>query len=155
MLNKEQYILFEHQNQNTSVFIYLGQRAAFCNQYSNWWIAAKRWIVYFCMEIRSLIAVCVWCCWEVGAELGSVPALMIKNSSNKGRPKWKHSGKKSTWIYPYYMTDGAGNFPTQDEIFKKIVKPMEVKFRSKTSHWPKIPHRYARMNWERLLEMMK
>ena len=35
------------------------------------------------------------------------------------RPKWKHSGKKSTWIYPYYIADAAGNFPTQDEILKK------------------------------------
>ena len=26
---------------------------------------------------------------------------------------------------------------------KKIVLPMEVKLRSKMSHWPKIPHRYA------------
>ena len=26
---------------------------------------------------------------------------------------------------------------------KKFVKPMEVKLRSKMSHWPKIPHRYA------------
>ena len=32
----------------------------------------------------------------------------------------------------------------KDETFKKIVKPMEVKLRNKMSHWPKIPHRYAR-----------
>jgi hypothetical protein len=44
---------------------------------------------------------------------------MLKNSSKKGRPKWKHTGKKSTWVYPYYLTDGAGNFPTQEEIKRK------------------------------------
>ena len=31
----------------------------------------------------------------------------------------------------------------KDETSKKIVKPMEVKLRSKMSHWPKIPHRYG------------
>lgn len=44
---------------------------------------------------------------------------MLKSSTNKDRPKWKHTGKKSTWIYPYYLNDSQGNSPTQDEITEK------------------------------------
>ena len=44
---------------------------------------------------------------------------MLKNSTNKDRPKWKHTGKKSTWIYPYYLSDSKGDFPIQDQIKNK------------------------------------
>ncbi len=42
---------------------------------------------------------------------------MLKNSSN--RPKWKHLGKKSKWIYPYYLKDVNGNYPVMQEISDK------------------------------------
>lgn len=44
---------------------------------------------------------------------------MLKNSPNKDRPKWKHIGKKSTWIYPYYVQNSLGNFETQEEVETK------------------------------------
>ena len=36
---------------------------------------------------------------------------------------------------------------------KKIVKPMEVKLRSKMSHWPKIPHRYDHVSENHISEI--
>ena len=36
----------------------------------------------------------------------------------KSGVKWLHSGKKSNWIYPYYMLDDNGFSPCQDAISK-------------------------------------
>jgi len=41
---------------------------------------------------------------------------MSKKSND--RPKWKHVGKKSTWIYPYYIPDFNNNL-VQDAISSK------------------------------------
>lgn len=41
---------------------------------------------------------------------------MSKQSND--RPKWKHVGKKSTWIYPYYVP-GMNNNSTRDAILSK------------------------------------
>tara|TARA_R110001583_G_scaffold8965_23_gene42400 strand:+ start:3838 stop:4893 length:1056 start_codon:yes stop_codon:yes gene_type:complete len=38
-------------------------------------------------------------------------------SSN--RPKWKHVGKKSTWVYPYYIPEGTSTNCVQDQISQK------------------------------------
>ncbi len=43
---------------------------------------------------------------------------MIKTANNKERPKWKHVGKKSKWVYPYYVQDSFGKFPIQDAILE-------------------------------------
>lgn len=43
---------------------------------------------------------------------------MIKTPNNKERPKWKHVGKKSKWVYPYYVQDSFGKFPIQDAILE-------------------------------------
>lgn len=41
---------------------------------------------------------------------GAIHGFSGRNISKTStdRPKWKHMGKKSTWIYPYYL-NGAGN----------------------------------------------
>ena len=39
-------------------------------------------------------------------------------SSNPNRPKWKHVGKKSNWIYPYYVPSGSSN-KVQESIVDK------------------------------------
>ena len=43
---------------------------------------------------------------------------MTKKPSKNERPKWKHVGKKSKWIYPYYIMDRFGQFPTQEAILE-------------------------------------
>ena len=40
---------------------------------------------------------------------------MIKN--NPKRPKWKHMGKKSSWIYPFYVPAENETHPVQDAVF--------------------------------------
>jgi len=32
------------------------------------------------------------------------------------RPKWKHMGKKSGWVYPFYLKNASGVMPIRDEI---------------------------------------
>ena len=46
-------------------------------------------------------------------------------------------------IFDCYNISICKKGKVKDETSKKIVKPMEVKLRSKMSHWPKIPHRYG------------
>ena len=46
-------------------------------------------------------------------------------------------------IFDCYNISICKKGKVKDETSKKFVKPMEVKLRSKMSHWPKIPHRYV------------
>ena len=39
--------------------------------------------------------------------------------ASKNRPKWKHVGKKSTWIFPYFLLADSSTNCVQDEISEK------------------------------------
>lgn len=43
-------------------------------------------------------------------------------SQSKSRPKWKHMGKKTSWVYPLYCIDQSGSTP----VFEKIQELKEV-----------------------------
>jgi len=43
----------------------------------------------------------------------------MSGRSNSKRPKWKHVGKKSKWIYPFYVPFGGKIHPIQDAILSK------------------------------------
>ena len=42
--------------------------------------------------------------------------------NSKNRPKWKHMGKKTSWVYPLYCLDDSGFNP----IFSSIISSKEV-----------------------------
>jgi len=35
------------------------------------------------------------------------------------RPKWKHVGRKSSWVYPLYVKDSKGKLPIMEEILSR------------------------------------
>ena len=41
-----------------------------------------------------------------------------RDMTNKRDAKWKHIGVKKNWLYPLYVKDKDGSFPTQDAIKK-------------------------------------
>lgn len=48
---------------------------------------------------------------------GKAHGLAGRDLSNKdGRPKWKHKGKKTKWVYPYYSFDSFSSNVCQDSI---------------------------------------
>lgn len=55
-------------------------------------------------------------------EYGEIHGLSgrdLSTKSNTNRPKWKHVGKTSNWVYPFYLENKLGVFPTQEAIKKE------------------------------------
>ncbi len=49
-------------------------------------------------------------------ELNQIHGFSGRDMSNRANaPKWKHIGRKSKWLYPYYVSHN-GTFPTQEGI---------------------------------------
>lgn len=42
-----------------------------------------------------------------------------KNQENDDYPKWIHLGRKTSWIYPFFMQDENGKYPCQQDIFDR------------------------------------
>lgn len=54
-------------------------------------------------------------------KLGSIHGFSGRDMSavSSDRPKWKHIGKKSTWIYPYHLPGGLSSNCVQGQISSK------------------------------------
>lgn len=54
-------------------------------------------------------------------KLGDIHGFSGRDMSTKSseRPKWKHVGKKSSWIYPYFLPDDSSINRVQSEISDK------------------------------------
>ena len=52
-------------------------------------------------------------------EHGQIHGFSGRDMSNRENvPKWKHLGRKTKWVYPYYI-EGSKGFPVQDAIEKE------------------------------------
>jgi len=52
-------------------------------------------------------------------EIHGVSGRDVGNTSNSARPKWKHVGKTSNWVYPLYLKNNIGNSPCYESIISK------------------------------------
>lgn len=52
-------------------------------------------------------------------EIHGLSGRDLSKRENSNRPKWKHSGKTSSWVYPLYLKDADGSFPTRESIDSK------------------------------------
>lgn len=49
-------------------------------------------------------------------ELGQIHGWSGRDMTNKKKAKWYHVGRTSNWVYPFYMENESGDFPSQDSI---------------------------------------